>query len=86
MSDERTKKDTQGMTDLLTALKSPEMRRVLRRMLQKSNLLQPSYARGDALGTAFNEGLRAMGLWLKAEIDTADPEAFARLLTEKENR
>ncbi|MDL2267167.1 hypothetical protein LJC46_04170 [Desulfovibrio sp. OttesenSCG-928-G15] len=74
-------KDTQAMADMLTALKSPEMRRVLFRVFVKSNIFQPSFVRGDALTSAHNEGLRAVGLWLKGEIDKADPEAFARLLT-----
>lgn len=78
-------KNSQATTDMITALKQAETRRVLKRILQKSNLLRPSYAVGDALGTAFNEGLRAVGIYLKTEIDRADPEAFARLITEKED-
>ena len=76
-------KDVSAMADMLTALKSPEMRRILLRILRQSNLLLPSYAKGDALATAFNEGLRAMGIYLKSEIDKADPDAFARLLNER---
>ena len=74
--------NTEAVTDMLTALKSPEMRRVLLRLLVHSNIMQASY-RENALATAYNEGLRAVGLWLKKEIDKADPEAFARLLTER---
>ena len=74
--------DVQIVTDMVTALNSAEMRRVLLRILVRSNLMQASY-RESALATAYNEGLRAVGLWLKQEIDKADPEAFARLLTEK---
>lgn len=80
-----SKKDRTNATDMLTALDSPEMRRVCMRVLHKSNLLQSSYTAGDSHGTAFNEGLRAVGLWLKSEIDNADPEAFARLLSERRN-
>ena len=78
-------KKLSATADMLTALKSPEMRRVLLRVLHKSNLLQASYVKGDAQATMFNEGLRAVGLWLKNEIDQADPEAFARLLIERRN-
>ena len=78
-------KDTRAVTDMLTALKSAEMRRVLRRILAHSNLLQASYRPSGALDTAYNEGLRGMGLWLKQQIDNADPDAFARLLTEGRN-
>lgn len=76
-------KDQQAVMDMLTALKSPEMRRVLRRILARSNILSESYAPGDALATAYNEGLRALGIWLKHEIDRADAEAFSRLLMEQ---
>ena len=52
----------------------------MRRVLEQSNILSPSYAAGDALGTAYNEGLRAVGLWLKAEMDRAKPGSFARII------
>lgn len=70
-------------SDMVTALSSPEARRVLRRIVAQSNVLGVSYAQNDAYGTAFNEGLRTVGLWLKTEIDKADPEAFFRMLSEK---
>lgn len=86
MSEERKKderKDSQAVADMLTVLKSPEMRRVLLRILAQTNLMHGSYFRGDQAETAFREGLRAVGIWLKKQIDNADPEAFARLLTER---
>lgn len=77
-----TGKQTQAMADMITALKVPEARRVIIRILAKTNILQPSYTKGDALGTAYNEGLRAIGIYIKGEIDRADKEAFARLIAE----
>jgi hypothetical protein len=71
-------------SDMRAVLNLAAGRRVLGAVLQASNLLRPSYAPGDALGTAYNEGLRAVGLWLKLEIDRADPEAFARLLNKED--
>ena len=82
MQSSKATKTTESVADMLTALKIPEVRRVFLRILAHSNILQASY-RKDALDTAYNEGLRAVGLWLKKEIDKADPEAFARLLTER---
>jgi hypothetical protein len=73
----------QARADMLTALGLPETRRLLMRIMAQSNILGLSYAAGDALATAHNEGLRRVGLWLKAEIDQADPEAFARMLAEE---
>ena len=75
--------NNQAMTDMVAALKSPEMRRIMLRILHKSNLLQSSFVKGDALATCHNEGLRAVGIYLKNEIDKADPDAFGRLLTER---
>ncbi|CAK7067673.1 MAG: hypothetical protein DELT_01721 [Desulfovibrio sp.] len=71
-----------GTKDMITALQSPEMRRVLLRIVQKSNLLHLSYAPGDSHATAFNEGLRAMGVFVKGEIDKADKDAFSVLVKE----
>ncbi len=72
--------NSQAATDLRTVIEAPEGRRFLRRVLEQSNILSPSYAAGDALGTAYNEGLRAVGLWLKAEMDRAKPGSFARII------
>lgn len=76
-----SKGNSQAMTDMRTVIEAPEGRRVLRRMLEQSNVLSPSYAAGDALGTAYNEGLRAVGLWLKAEMEKAKPGSFARIIS-----
>ena len=75
------KEGSRAITDMLVALQSPETRRVLAGILRQSSLLRGSYASGDAYATAYNEGLRAVGIYLKAEMDKADPGAFARLLT-----
>ncbi len=79
-SEKSTRDNSQAMTDLRTVIEAPEGRRFLRRVLEQSNILSPSYAAGDALGTAYNEGLRAVGLWLKAEMDRAKPGSFARII------
>ncbi|MBQ4132813.1 MAG: hypothetical protein IJD04_03645 [Desulfovibrionaceae bacterium] len=69
---------------LADGLRRPEVRLVLLEILSACNLMQASYAAGDALATAHNEGMRRVGLWLKGEIDAADPEAFARMLLEQD--
>ena len=79
-SEKSTMDNSQAMTDLRTVIEAPEGRRFLRRVLEQSNILSPSYAAGDALGTAYNEGLRAVGLWLKAEMDRARPGSFTRIM------
>ena len=65
-SEKSTRDNSQAMTDLRTVIEAPEGRRFLRRVLEQSNILSPSYAAGDALGTAYNEGLLSVVLFLKA--------------------
>ena len=71
--------------DLQILLQTTEGERVLAAILQASNLFGPSYRTGDTGAMLYNEGLRTVGLWLKTEIDKADPEAFARLLRVKQD-
>lgn len=75
-------KDKQAQADMMTALKSPEMRRVLGRILQTSGYFGMSYVAGDMYGSAFNEGRRSIGFELKRAIDAADAEAVPRMQLE----
>ncbi len=77
-----SKTHDQDREDLRAMLSAPEGRRVLRRILGATSFIAPSYAPGDALATAYNEGLRAVGLWLFGEIENTAPGEFARLLLE----
>ena len=71
------------MEDLKIALNHNSSRRVLSKILTQCRPLAPSYAPGDALAQAYNEGLRAIGLWLLAEIEKAAPGQGIQLLQEK---
>lgn len=84
MSEER-KKDPQAVQDMLAALKSPEMRRILGRVIKTSGYFGMSYVSGDTHGSAFNEGRRAVGYELKRAIEAADPEAVVRMQLEWRN-
>lgn len=66
--------------DWRAVLAAPEGRRVLALILRQSNFLGASYAPGDALATAYNEGLRAVGRLIRDEIEDAAPGGYARLL------
>ena len=68
------------MEDLQIALKHSSSRRVLKRILAQCRPLAPSYAPGDALASAYNEGLRAVGLWFLAEAEKAAPGQGTQLL------
>lgn len=75
-------KDKQAVSDMLAVLKSPEMRRVLGRILRGSGYFGISYVAGDTHGSAFNEGRRSVGHELKRAIEAADPEAVLRMQLE----
>lgn len=70
------------LNDLREALKSPACRRIVNRMLSGFNLLGQSYAPGDMLATAYNEGVRASARWLMGELEQAEPGATLALLKE----
>lgn len=71
----------QEKTDFKTALGNENTRRIFRLVLGVSNALGPSYAR-DGHSTEYNEGLRAVGLWLAAKIEQAAPGQVAALMRE----
>jgi hypothetical protein len=75
---------TRGMEaqcDLRDAMRRPEMRRVLRRVLSASNYAGMSKSTTDDQ-TAFNEGMRAIGFWLAKELESAEAGAVATLMNE----
>ena len=71
----------QEAEDMRAALAHEPMRRIFRRLLASSNVMGPSFAADDK-SAAFNEGLRAVGLWLAARIERAAPGRVAALMRE----
>lgn len=71
----------QEREDLRHILSQPQGRRLLRRLLGTSGVLHPSWAM-DGRSTEYNEGLRAMGLWLAVKAEECEPGATARLMAE----
>ena len=67
--------------DMRAALTHTNTRRVFRRLLAWSNVLGQSWQK-DAGATAYNEGLRAVGLWLAQLVEDASPGELAALLRE----
>ena len=51
----------QSDADWAWILAAPQGRRVLATLIMQSGYLEASYVPGDALGTAFREGMREMG-------------------------
>lgn len=66
--------------DLGRLLALGEGQRYLARLIAVSGALAPSYSPGGAQATAYNEGLRRMGLFILAEAEEHCPEALPRLL------
>lgn len=67
--------------DMRAALTHENTRRVFRRLLAWSNVMGQSWQK-DAGATAYNEGLRAVGLWLAQHIEQAQPGELAALMRE----
>lgn len=68
--------------DLRHVLSTPRGRRFVWRVLAMARIYEQSFT-GDALTTAFNEGRRAVGNQLLAELNDTDPDAFVAMLREQ---
>ncbi|MDL2315704.1 hypothetical protein LJC59_01285 [Desulfovibrio sp. OttesenSCG-928-A18] len=73
--------DEQEIEDLRVMLKNPAARRMFRRLLGSGNVLGPSLGNSEA-NTTYNEGVRAVGLWLATKIERAAPGDLSRLMLE----
>lgn len=67
--------------DMRASLRHENTRRVFRRLLAWSNVMGQSWQK-DASCAAYNEGLRAVGLWLAGQIEQAMPGELAQLMRE----
>jgi hypothetical protein len=71
--------------DLKWLMSDPRGRRIARRLLDRSGIWQPSFT-GDALSSAFREGVRNAGLGLLAKLSQAAPGETARVLARQDGR
>lgn len=85
MMDEQKLKREQELADLRTVLKRPQGMRVLKRLFALSNALGASFA-NDPYCTAFNEGLRQMGIVILRDAQEAAPELMAELFKPTKNQ
>lgn len=76
--------EDQELEDLRTILRLPAGRRQFRRLLSAGNAMGPSMGK-DGRSTEYNEGLRAIGIWLATKIETAVPGDVAKLMQESSN-
>jgi hypothetical protein len=76
--DNEAEAQTRALRELLDL---PAGRRVVWRLLERAGLFRQSFT-GEPLSSAFNEGRRALGLEMLAEIAEAAPDAYPALLRE----
>nr|DAN78451.1 MAG TPA: hypothetical protein [Caudoviricetes sp.] len=70
------------LESLRALLGLPQGRAFVRLLLERTGVFRSSYAAGDALAMAFQEGARNVGLQVIADLNEADAQAFAHLLME----
>ena len=68
----------QELADLRAVLNKPQGMRMVKRLLALSNAFGMSFAT-DPYSTAFNEGLRQMGIVILRDAQEAAPELMAEL-------
>lgn len=66
--------------DLGRILAQGEGQRYLARLIAVSGALAPSYSPAGPQATAYNEGLRRLGLFILAEVEEHCPDILPRLL------
>lgn len=75
----------QELADVREVLGLPAGTRLYKRLLVLANTLGASFA-NDPYSTAFNEGLRQMGIMLLRDANEAAPELIANLLNPLDNK
>ena len=82
LSQEAAKRRQRDVGDMQVLLKSPECRRVLYRVIEETRAFSGSFVPGKSDLTAYNEGLRAAGMFLVSLADEADPGICLRMARE----
>lgn len=72
------------LEDLRALLRLPGGRRLFRRLLSAGNAMNATMC-AEARQTEYQEGRRAVGLWLATRLETAAPGELARLMLESVN-
>lgn len=72
------------LEDVAFILSTPEGRRFFWRYLEKCGIFKSSFSEHSSHLTSFMEGERSIGLQLMADMNEADPEAYA--VMQRENR
>jgi hypothetical protein len=81
MSETETRAAIEAAEDLEAVLATPAGRRLIYRMLGECGVYRSSFS-GNS-GSFFQEGKRAIGLWLISEMEGVDVTAYPRMLLER---
>ncbi len=79
--DARLKRETEE-ADVRWLMGCKQGRRIVWRQLERTGVFRLSYAQGDAMATAFNEGKRNTGLQLLAQVHALCPEQYPLMVQE----
>lgn len=60
--------------DIRIVLSTKSGKKFVKRILDKAGIFSQSFCRTESDKTAFNEGRRALGLWLLSELTEAEPK------------
>ena len=69
----RLKRETL-LEDLRFMFRTPQGKRIIQHIVSECNILGSSYASGNAIGMAYNEGRRSVGISFLADIKEAEPD------------
>lgn len=81
---ERHRVDSE-IRDMAVVLNSPEGRRLVWRYLEFCSVFKSTFNHSGSI-SAFNEGMRNVGLKLMAELNEASPEAYLIMLKESKEK
>lgn len=76
------RREKQWSEDLRAVLATPEGRRVLDRVMDRSKMMSREIFTGNS-STFYNLGQRDIGLWLYGEVMSAAPGSFIKMMQEK---
>ncbi len=79
-------REHEAVREFTNVMRQPQGVRFIRHLLQLSGVWSASYAGGDALATAYNEGRRSMGIYIMELVRAQTPELMEELLGWREER
>ena len=85
LAEEYKKRLQKDANDMRQSLMRPECRRIIYRMIEESKCFASSFVPGHSDLTAFNEGMRAMGLFIMKLAELAEPGICLKMARENDS-